>query len=217
MPITKEEIKNIIKQFGKRLNIKNFNDNAECFENKSQVLNGLEHMLRFSPIKHVDDIITSFYNNIISKINKETVNEVAEFLRLGTFKIYEDVEKMKNEADKEAKNQYMVDKLKNMYDIELNRIDEEINDIDFNTLKKELRKKLKQYYNYFDTEYSIYEHLRELVDDILSDGNTDEMKIKTTKNIVKIDEYLENKKHEQTQLKKEEQLKREKEEQLKRE
>ena len=52
---------------------------------------------------------------------------------------------MKNEADKEAKNQYMVDKLKNMYDRELNRIEEEINDIDFNTLKKELRKKLKQY------------------------------------------------------------------------
>ena len=40
------------------------------------------------------------------------------------------------------------------------------------------------------------------MDDILSDGNTDEMKIKMTKNIIKIDEYLENKKHEQTQLKK---------------
>ena len=96
----------------------------------------------------------------------------------------------------------MVDKLKNMYDRELNRIDEEVNDIDFNTLKKELRKKLKQYYNYFDTEYSIYEDPRELMDDILSDGNTDEMKIKMTKNIIKIGEYLENKKHEQTQLKK---------------
>ena len=99
---------------------------------------------------------------------------------------------MKNEADKEAKNQYMVHRMirkiydpKNMYDIELNRIDEEKNDIDFNTLKKELIKKLKQYYNYFDTEYSIYEHLRELMEDILSDGNTDEMKIKMTKNIIK--------------------------------
>ena len=84
----------------------------------------------------------------------------------------------KNEADKEAKNQYMVDKLKNMYDRELNRIDEEINDIDFITLEKELIKRLKPYYIYFDTEYSIYEHLRELMDDILSDGNTDEMKSK---------------------------------------
>ena len=216
-----------MKEFGESLNIKNFNDNAEYFENKSQFINGLDQMLIFIPRKDVEDFKTSFYNNIISKINKENVNEAAEFLRLGTFKIYEDVEKMKNEADKEAKNQYMVDKLKNMYDIELNRIDEEINDIDFNTLKNELKKKLKQYYNYFDTEYSIYEHLRELMDAILSDGNTDRIKIKITKNIIKIDEYLENKKHEQTQLKKDQdaeikqlkkeaRIKREKEEQLKR-
>ena len=40
------------------------------------------------------------------------------------------------------------------------------------------------------------------MDDIVSDGNTDEIKIKMTKHITKIDEYLENKKHEQTQLKK---------------
>ena len=162
MSLTKAEIGKIIKEFGESLNIKNFNDKAEYFENKSQFLNGLEQMLNFIPRKDDEYFKTSFYNNITSKINKENVNEAAEFLRLGTFKIYEDVEKMKNEADKEAKNQYMVDKLKNMYDRELNRIDEEINDIDFNTLKKELRKKLKQYYNYFGTEYSIYEHLREL-------------------------------------------------------
>ena len=95
-------------------------------------------MLKFIPRKDDEDFKTSFYNNIISKINKENVNEAAEFLRLGTLKIYEDVDKMKNDAYKEAKNQYMVDKLKNMYDIELNRIDVEINDIDLNTLKKEL-------------------------------------------------------------------------------
>ena len=185
MSLTKAEIGNLIKEFDESLNIKNINDNAEYFENKSQFLNGLEQMLNFIPRKDDEVFKTSFYNNIISKINKENVNEAAEFLRLGTFKLYEDVEKMKNEADKEAKNQYMVDKLKNMYDRELNRIDEEINDIDFNTLKKELRKKLKQYYNYFDTEHSIYEHLRGLMDDILYDGNTDEMKIKKTKNIIK--------------------------------
>ena len=126
MPLTKVEIGKIIKEFDESLNIKNFNDNAEYFENKSQLLNSLEQMVNFIPRKDDEDFKTSFYNNIISKINKENVNEAAEFLRLGTFKIYEDVEKMKNEADKEAKNQYMVDKLKIMYDREFNRTDEEI-------------------------------------------------------------------------------------------
>ena len=106
MSLTKAEIKNIIKDFGESLNIKNFKDNAEYFENKSQFLNGLEQMLNFIPRKDDEVFKTSFYNNIILKINKENVNEAAEFLRLGTFKIFEDVEKMKNEADKEAKNQY---------------------------------------------------------------------------------------------------------------
>ena len=46
MSLTQREIKNIIKEFGESLNIKNFNDNAEYFENKSKFLNGLEQMLK---------------------------------------------------------------------------------------------------------------------------------------------------------------------------
>ena len=89
MSLTEAEIGRIIKEFGESLNIENFNDNAEYFENKSQFLNGLEQMLKFIPRKDDEDFKTSFYNNIISKINKESVNGAAEFLRLGTFKIYE--------------------------------------------------------------------------------------------------------------------------------
>ena len=77
MSLTQQEIKNIIKEFGESLNIKIFNDNAEYFENKSQFLHGLEQMLNFIPRKDNEDFKTSFYNNIISKINKENVNEAA--------------------------------------------------------------------------------------------------------------------------------------------
>ena len=49
MSLTNAEIKNIIKEFDESLNIKKFNNNAEYFENKSQVLNGLEHMLKIIP------------------------------------------------------------------------------------------------------------------------------------------------------------------------
>ena len=87
MSLTKAEIGKIIEEFGESLNIKNFNDNAECFENKSQILNGLVQMLKFIPRKDDEDFKTSFYNNIISKINKDNVDEAVEFLRLGTFKI----------------------------------------------------------------------------------------------------------------------------------
>ena len=60
MPLTNDEIRNIIKEFGESLNIKNFNDNAEYFENRSQVLNGLEHRLKFIPRKDSEDFKTSF-------------------------------------------------------------------------------------------------------------------------------------------------------------
>ena len=88
------------------------------------------------------------------------------------------MEPAEEEASKEiTKSEFITKSMNSIYDTELNKIDKEINDIDFNTLKKESGKKLKKYYKYFDTPDSINSHLKTIVNNIMNVDTTTEMKI----------------------------------------
>ena len=61
-------------------------------------------MLTFIPREHVEDFKTNSYIKIISKNQKEDVNEVADFLRLESFRNYEEIDKITKSAYPPAEN-----------------------------------------------------------------------------------------------------------------
>ena len=117
--------------------------------------------------------------------------------------LYEDIEIKEpaqtpvNPSEEVAKSEFITKLMNAIYDPELNKIDKEIDDdVDFRTLKKELRKTLKKYYNYFNTQESIYKHLKQLVNKILAADTTTKMKIIMEKAIRSFNEDLPKLEHE---------------------